>query len=80
MNLTLDEQIEQLDRIYDTVKDTDSKMDKAMKFINYFAKQVYTDKCLMVMIGLIITAIIVVVILTAVGVGGGKATAVDQLT
>lgn len=51
-----------------------------MKYINYFAKQVYTDKCLLVMIGLIITAIIVVVILTAVGVGGNSGVAPDQLT
>lgn len=69
-----------MDRIYNTVKDTDSKMDRAMKYINYFAKQVYTDKCLLVMIGLIITAIIVVVILTAVGVGGNSGVAPDQLT
>lgn len=55
-------------------------MDRAIKYINYFAKQVYTDKCLMVLIGLIIVAIIVVVILTAVGVGSGATTPPDQLT
>ena len=47
INLELDKQIEQLDRMEQTVKDTQSILKRANKMIRYFARQIYTDKIIM---------------------------------
>ena len=70
INLELDKQIEQLDRMEQTVKDTQSILKRANNLIRYFARQIYTDKIIMGMICLIILAILVLVILSAMGKGG----------
>lgn len=70
INLELDKQIEQLDRMEQTVKDTQSILKRANNLIRYFARQVYTDKIIMGMICLIILAILVLIILSAMGKGG----------
>jgi SNARE protein len=79
VQLELNKQIEQLDRIYDTVKDTETTLKRAQKYVRYFARQVYTDRCLMAMIVLIVIAIVVIIILSAVGVGKGAFNLPDQV-
>lgn len=79
VQIELNKQIEQLDRIYDTVKDTETTMKRAQKYVRYFARQVYTDRCLMAMIILVILAIVVIIILSAVGIGKGAFNLPDQL-
>ena len=58
INLELDKQIEQLDRMEQTVKDTQSILKRANKMIRYFARQIYTDKIIMGLICCIVLAII----------------------
>lgn len=79
VQMELNKQIEQLDRIYDTVKDTETTLKRAQKYVIYFARQVYTDRCLMAMIVLIVIAIVVIIILSAVGVGKGSFNLPDQV-
>ncbi|KAM3129651.1 hypothetical protein pb186bvf_018262 [Paramecium bursaria] len=64
----LDKQISQLDRMYDTVKDTQTTLKRTAKYIKYFARQVYTDKLLMCLMGAIFLAILTLVILSALGI------------
>lgn len=72
VNVELERQLEALDRIYNTVNDTDSALNRAKEHIKYFARQIYTDKIMMCLIVLIIIAIIVTVIMSIVGVGKGS--------
>jgi t-SNARE complex subunit (syntaxin) len=62
--LQLKHHIERLDNIYDTVQDTNTTLKRAKKFVTHFARQVYTDRCLMAMILLIVIAIVVIIILS----------------
>ncbi|KAM3140249.1 hypothetical protein pb186bvf_007605 [Paramecium bursaria] len=70
----LDRQIVKLDSMYDTVKDTQSIIKRSQKYLNYFARQVYTDKLLMCLIGLVFIGLIVLMILSATGYGGNMNT------
>ncbi|CAD8139253.1 unnamed protein product [Paramecium pentaurelia] len=79
INMELDKQIAQLDRMYDTVMDTQSVLKRSAKYIKYFARQVYTDKLLMCLIGLIFIAIIVLIVLSALGLDDGKFNTPDQV-
>lgn len=72
INLELDRQIEQLDRMYNTVKDTQSILKRTQHLIRYFARQIYTDKLLMCLICLIFIAIVVIIILSATGNNNGN--------
>lgn len=67
INLELDKQIEQLDRMEQTVKDTQSVLKRANQLIRYFARQVYTDKIIMGLICCIVLAIVIIVIVSALG-------------
>lgn len=67
INLELDKQIEQLDRMENTVKETQSVLKRANNLIRYFARQVYTDKIIMGLICCIILAIVIIVIVSAMG-------------
>ena len=67
INLELDKQIEQLDRMEQTVKDTQSILKRANKMIRYFARQIYTDKIIMGLICCIVLAIVVIVIVSSLG-------------
>ena len=67
INLELDGQIEQLDRMEQTLKDTQSILKRAQVLIRYFFRQIYTDKIIMCMICCIFLAIVIIVILSAVG-------------
>ncbi len=67
INVELDRQINQLDKIYGDMKDTDTTLKRAEKHLKYFARQVYTDKLLICLIIFIIIAIIVIIILNIVG-------------
>ena len=69
INKELDEQIEQLDRMFNTVKDTQTVLKRAQVTIRYFTRAVATDKCLMGLICLIFVALLVVVILSIMGKG-----------
>jgi SNARE protein len=60
-----------MDNIYNTVRDTETTIKRAQRYIKYFAHQVYTDRCLMAMIVLIVMAIVVIIILSALGIGKG---------
>ena len=46
-------------------------MNRALRHINYFARSLYTDKLIMVLIVLIVMAIIAIVVLSAMGKVGG---------
>lgn len=67
INIELDRQINQLDKIYDDMKDTETTLKRAEKHLKYFARQVYTDKLLICLIIFIVIAIIVIIILNIVG-------------
>ncbi|CAK76948.1 unnamed protein product (macronuclear) [Paramecium tetraurelia] len=77
--MDIDQQIAQLDSMYDKVKDTQSVLKRSAEKIKYFAKQVYTDKLLMCLIGLIFIAIIVLIVLSALGLDDGKFMTPDQV-
>jgi len=62
-NLSLDKQIEQLDRIHGKVKDTESALKRAQKTINYFVKALECDKCMMGLILLNVLAFIALIVL-----------------
>lgn len=72
INLELDKQIEQLDRMEQTVKDTQSILKRANILIRYFARQIYTDKIIMGLICCVILAVIVIIIVSSLGYGGGS--------
>ena len=63
MNLELNSQIEQLDRIHGKVKDTQSSLKKAQKSINYFMRALECDKCMLGLILLIVLALIALIVL-----------------
>lgn len=67
INLELDKQIEQLDRMENTGKEIQSVVKRANVLIRYFARQIYTDKIIMGLICCIILAIVIIVIVSAMG-------------
>ncbi|CAD8181389.1 unnamed protein product [Paramecium octaurelia] len=77
--ISLDQQIAQLDSMYDKVQETQSVLKRSADKIKYFAKQVYTDKFLICLIALIFIAIIVLIVLSALGLDEGKFITPDQI-
>lgn len=67
INLELDNQISQLDRMYNTIQDTITTLARSKKHIKYFARQLYTDKLIMCLIVLIFLVILALIILKAMG-------------
>ena len=65
--INLDNQIQQLDRMENTVKDTRSILNRSQKYIKYFARQIYTDKLLMTLICLIVLVVVAIIIASACG-------------
>ena len=65
--LNLDNQIQQLDNMEKTVKDTRSILNRSQKYIRYFARQVYTDKLLMTLICLIVLVVVAIIVASAAG-------------
>jgi hypothetical protein len=63
INLELNKQIEQLDRMTAKVEDTGSALKRAEKQLNYFKKVVNCDWCLLGMLFLILIAMITLIIL-----------------
>lgn len=63
INMQLNQQIQQLDRMKDKVKDTDSALRKAQKTINYFVKAAQCDKCMLGLIICIILALIGLIVI-----------------
>lgn len=63
INVQLNKQIEQLDRIHGKVKDTDSALKRAQKSINYFMKALECDKCMLGLILLNLLALIALIVL-----------------
>jgi len=79
INLELDKQIEQLDRMEQTVKDTQSILKRANVLIRYFFRQIYTDKIIMGLICLIVVAIVAIIIASAMGYGKGSFNVPDSI-
>lgn len=50
VNMELHRQIEQLDNIQDTVKDTKSTLKRADRIISFFAKAAQCDKCILALV------------------------------
>lgn len=65
--VNLDHQIQQLDNMEKTVKDTRSILNRSQKYIRYFARQIYTDKLLMTLICLIVLVVVAIIIASACG-------------
>lgn len=65
--VNLDHQIEQLDNMEKTVKDTRSILSRSQKYIRYFARQIYTDKLLMTLICLIAVVVVAIIVASACG-------------
>lgn len=63
INMELNKQIEQLDRIHSKVKDTSSTLKRAQKSINYFVRAMECDKCMLGLILLIALAVIALIVL-----------------
>ena len=72
INLELDKQIEQLDRMEQTLKDTQTVLKRVQVLLRYFFRQIYTDKIIMALICCIFLAIVIIVILSAIGKNGGN--------
>ena len=53
--------------MYGTVKDTQTTLKRTKKHLGYFAKNLYTDKLIMCLIGLIFITLIVLIVLAATG-------------
>ena len=65
--VNLDHQIQQLDNMENTVKDTRTILNRSQKYIRYFARQIYTDKLLMTLICLIVLVVVAIIIASACG-------------
>lgn len=65
INLELNKQIEQLDRIHGKMKDTESSLKRAQKSIMYFMRALECDKCMLGLILLIVLALIALIVLVA---------------
>jgi hypothetical protein len=63
VNLELNRQIEQLDKIQDTVKDTKSTLKRADRIISFFAKAAQCDKCILGLVLMNLLAAIAFVVL-----------------
>ncbi len=63
INIALNKQIEQLDRIHGKVKDTESSLKRAQKSINYFVRALECDKCMLGLILLNVLALIGLIVL-----------------
>eukprot|EP01016_Furgasonia_blochmanni_P051680 TRINITY_DN8164_c0_g1_i1.p1 TRINITY_DN8164_c0_g1~~TRINITY_DN8164_c0_g1_i1.p1 ORF type:complete len:311 (+),score=67.27 TRINITY_DN8164_c0_g1_i1:3-935(+) len=70
-------QEEQIARMTNTVKDTQSILKRTDQLIRYFGRQVMTDKLLMCLLALIVIAIVTIIILKILGKGSG--TNLDQV-
>lgn len=65
--VNLDHQIEQLDNMEKTVKDTRTILKRSQKYVRYFARQIYTDKLLMTLICLIAVVVVAIIVASACG-------------
>lgn len=65
--VNLDHQIQQLDNMEKTVKDTRTILNRSQKYIRYFARQIYTDKLLMTLICLIAVVVVAIIVASACG-------------
>lgn len=63
INLKLEGQIEQLNRMTDTVKDTGSTLKKAQKHISYFKKALQCDKWLAALFFLNLIALVTLIVM-----------------
>ena len=63
INISLNKQIEQLDRIHGKVKDTETSLKRAQKSINCFMKALECDKCMLGLILLNVLALIALIVL-----------------
>jgi cytochrome c1 len=63
VNIELNKQIEQLDRMNDKVKDTESTLKKAQKNIVYFMRAMECDMCMAGLLVLILLALVTVIVL-----------------
>ena len=73
ISLELFRQLEQLENTTAAIKDTKAEVNKANQVIKYFAKEMYTDKIIMGLIGLCILAVVVILVLKVVGKGDSGA-------
>ena len=77
ISLELHKQLEQIENSTKTVTDTRSDVKKANEYIRYFAKELYTDKFIMLLMILCLIAILVIIILKIVN--GDSDTPTDTL-
>lgn len=66
--------------MHDELKDTESVLNRTDKIIRYFLRNLYTDKILMCLIGLIGLTIIALIILNALGYNKGSYSSKDTTT
>lgn len=67
INLELDKQIEQLDRMEQQLKDTQTVLKRVEVLLRYFFRAIYTDKVIMLLICCIFLAIVIIIIISALG-------------
>ena len=65
INLDLNKQIEQLDRMHDNTKDAESTLKRAQKNIKYFVRAMECDMCMVGLLLLILLALVGVIVLAA---------------
>lgn len=70
INTELNKQIEQLDRMNEKVKDTESTLKKAQKNILYFARAMECDKCMVGLLIMILLALVAVIVMAVKKNGG----------
>lgn len=63
INIELNKQIQQLDRMNDKVKDTESTLKKAQKNIVYFMRALQCDMCMAGLLVLILLALVTVIVM-----------------
>jgi hypothetical protein len=63
INLELNRQIEQLDKIQDTVKDTGATLNRAKRIIMFFEKAAQCDKCMLGLVLMNLLALIAFIVL-----------------
>ena len=80
INVELDRQIDQLNGIQNTVKETQVIIQRANEYIKYFAKQLYTDKILMCLMLLVTIGIVVMIVLKVTGTASTTGIGTDSIT
>ena len=80
INVELDRQIDQLNGIQNTVKETQVIIQRANEYIKYFAKQLYTDKILMCLMLLVTIGIVVIIVLKVTGTASTTGIGTDSIT